>query len=300
MPRGGTRGGRDQFSWDDVKADKDRQNFLGHSIKAAVGRWQEGRDLLWYERNYASDGSKLGQTSSSQGKDEEEERKERARAEKEEVKRREEELVSGVECSDPPPPRVPFAKRALPNFGPRLTIDRLYPSLINCLTLAASADARDRDQMQEALGIRPYGSTSQVGLRPPPGSRHRLEGHDVAELLRRGRTAEERCERNAEGERVRGLGSARGGAAQIGMMAQTEVMAGEGLVEEEDRRKRRRRRRSRREGSAEGDGGDGARGEGEVRRRGRHRRRRRRRDVGGSNGSGSRSRSRSRERHDSD
>ncbi|WZN65645.1 MMtag domain-containing protein [Chloropicon roscoffensis] len=247
MPRGGTRGGRDQFSWDDVKADKDRQNFLGHSIKAAVGRWQEGRDLLWYERNYASDGSKLGQTSSSQGKpDEEEERKERARAEKEEVKRREEEL------------------------------------------------------MQEALGIRPYGSTSQVGLRPPPGSRHRLEGHDVAELLRRGRTTEERCERNAEGERVRGLGSARGGAAQIGMMAQTEVMAGEGLVEEEDRRKRRRRRRSRREGSAEGDGGDGARGEGEVRRRGRHRRRRRRRDVGGSNGSGSRSRSRSRERHDSD
>ena len=80
----------------------------------------------------------------------------------------------------------------------------------------------------------------------------------MAELLRRGRTAEERCERNAEGERVRGLGSARGGAAQIGMMAQTEVMAGEGLVEEEDRRKRRRRRRSRREGSAEGDGGDGA------------------------------------------
>ena len=109
MPRGGTRGGRDQFSWDDVKADKDRQNFLGHSIKAAVGRWQEGRDLLWYERNYASDGSKLGQTSSSQGKpDEEEERKERARAEKEEVKRREEELVSGVECiRSPPPPESP-------------------------------------------------------------------------------------------------------------------------------------------------------------------------------------------------
>ena len=66
-------------------------------------RWQEGRDLLWYERNYASDGSKLGQTSSSQGKDEEEERKERARAEKEEVKRREEELVSGLECIRSPP-----------------------------------------------------------------------------------------------------------------------------------------------------------------------------------------------------
>ncbi len=41
-PRGGTRGGADQFSWDSVKADKDREYYLGHSVKALTGRWQKG------------------------------------------------------------------------------------------------------------------------------------------------------------------------------------------------------------------------------------------------------------------
>ncbi|KAI8338380.1 kinase phosphorylation protein-domain-containing protein [Chlamydoabsidia padenii] len=41
--RGGTRGGRDQFSWEDVKTDKDRENYLGNSLMAPVGRWQKGK-----------------------------------------------------------------------------------------------------------------------------------------------------------------------------------------------------------------------------------------------------------------
>lgn len=57
--RPGVRGGRDQFSWDQVKEDKQRLNYLGSSIHGVPDKFKRGPETFWYAKESKVIKSKL-------------------------------------------------------------------------------------------------------------------------------------------------------------------------------------------------------------------------------------------------
>lgn len=146
----GSRGGTGDFKWSDVQSSARRENYLGHSLMAPVGRWQKGKVLDWYAK---------GDTEKIEGETDTEraarERKEEIRR----VKEAEQDALAralGFEVA----PRNPNMEA----LGDKRDVDR------------ALKEAIEGSDGQGAKGVG-FGSLGAAGPKPQFGDDERIEGN---------------------------------------------------------------------------------------------------------------------------